>query len=192
MLRGRPNISYELSVLKQGVKFMYAGIKVFSFAIFAFGLALGVISVSAQERPAPPISGDAPTMGKMDGRHRMRGGHDRMMMRELRGIKLTDPQKEQIRIIQETYKPTQPEMDEMRTLMKAKHDGTLTDDQKTRMESLHAAQQQRMENIRTQVMGILTAEQKAQIETRKAEREKKRAERREKMKQRQNAPLDRQ
>lgn len=163
---------------------MSAGIRLFSLAIFAFGLALGVISVSAQERPAQQPSGDAASMDKMDGRHKMRGGDGRMIMRELRGIKLTDAQKEQIRIIQETYKPTQPEMDEMRTLMKAKHDGTLTEDQKTRIESLHAAQQQRMENIRTQVMGILTPEQKAQIETRKAEREKKMAERREQMRER--------
>lgn len=166
---------------------MSARIRSFSFAVMGLGLVLGVNAVSAQESAAPPKPADAPSMGKMDGRQKMRG-HNRIRIRELRGIKLNDAQKEQVRIIQETYKPSQPEMDEMRLLMKAKHDGTLTEDQKARMESLHAAQKQRMENVRTQVMGILTPDQKAEIEKRNADREKRWAERRERMQNRTPRP----
>src|SRR5690606_36209647 len=125
---------------------------------------------------------------KMDGHRKMRGGHDRMMMRELRGIKHSDAQKEQIRIIHETYKPSQQEMDEKRMLMKAKHDGTLTEDQKTRIESIRAAQKHRMDTVHTQVMGIHTPDQKAEIDKRKADREKRRAERRERMQNRAPRP----
>jgi len=175
---------------------MSAKFRFFSFAILALGLAFGVISASAQERPvppsppdaadAPPAPSDAPPMRKMGRHHKMRGHGG--MLRELRGIKLTDVQKEQVRVIRETFKPSQQEMDEMRTIMDAKRAGTLTADQELRMKALHTAMEQRNENIRIQVMGILTADQRAQIEQRKADREKRRAERREKMKQRRAAP----
>lgn len=169
---------------------MSAKFKLFSFAVLTLGLAFGAAAVSAQERTAPagsPNSADSPR--RMEGRHRKRGG-DRMMMRELRGIKLSDAQKEQIRIIQETYKPSQPEMDEMRMLMKAKRDGTATEEQKARITSLDAARKQRMETIHTQILGVLTSEQKAQIEKRKADREKRMAERRERTKSRVNRADD--
>lgn len=166
---------------------MSARIRLFSFAVMALGLVLGVSAASAQENAATAGAADAPSTGKTHSRQRMRG-HRRSGMRELRGIKLNDAQKEQIRIIRETYKPSRQEMDEMRMLRKAKHDGTITEDQKVRMESLHTAQKQRMETIRTQVMGILTPDQKAEIEKSKADREKRWAERRERMQKRSPRP----
>lgn len=154
--------------------------KLFSIAVCAFALSLGAIAVSAQEKAAP-MSGDK-KMERSHDRHQMRGG-DRMMMRELRGIQLSDAQKQQVKVIMETSKPSQASMDEMRTIMTARRDGTITAEQKARMETLRADMKQKREFIHLQLMSILTPEQKQQIETRKAEREKRMAERREMRKQ---------
>ncbi len=148
-------------------------------AVCAFALSLGAIAVSAQEKAAP-MSGDK-KMERSHDRRQMGGG--RMMMCELRGIQLSDAQKEQVKVIMETSKPSKASMDEMRTIMAARRDGTITADQKARMEAIHADMKQKQEFIHLQIMSILTPEQKQQIETRKAEREKRMAERREMRKQ---------
>jgi len=145
-------------------------------AILAF--AVGATSVSAQDTVAPP-SGDK-KMVRSHERHKMGG---RMMMRELRGITLSEAQKQQVKTIMETSKPSQASMDEMKTLMAAKRDGTITDEQKARSETLRSEMKQKQDFIRLQIMSILTPEQKQQIETRKAEREKRMTERREMRKQ---------
>ncbi len=154
--------------------------KLFSIALCAAALGTGAIAVSAQEKAAP-TNGDRKLERSHD-RRQMRGG-DRMMMRELRGIKLSDGQKEQLKVIMETSKPSDSSRAEMETIMAARRNGTITSDQKTRMEAIHNDMKQKQEFIHLQVMSILTPEQKQQIETSKAEREKRMAERREMRKQ---------
>lgn len=138
--------------------------KIFSTAVFIAVLGIGVIAGSAQEKAAP-TSGDS-KMERSHDRHQMRGG-DRMIMRELRGVKLSDGQKEQIRVIMETSKPSQASMDEMKTIMAARRGGTITDDQKARMEVIHNDMKQKREFVNLQVMSILTPEQKQEIDVRK-------------------------
>lgn len=66
-------------------------------------------------------------LGKgMRGKGGMRGGG----MRGLRGIDLTDAQKEQIRGIMQANRPGESVRDEMRTIMQARRAGTITEDQK--------------------------------------------------------------
>src|SRR5580765_8063422 len=62
-------------------------------------------------------------------------GHDGGMM-GLRGINLTDAQKAQIKSIREANRPDPAVMTEMRTIMQAKRDGTITADQQARLKVL--------------------------------------------------------
>jgi Spy/CpxP family protein refolding chaperone len=158
---------------------MTARFKLFSITLFAAAFAMSAVAVSAQDA-ATPASSDK----KMERSHNGRGMRgDRMMMRELRGITLSDGQKQQVKTIMETSKPNQASMDEMRTIMTARRDGTITAEQKARLETLRTEMKQKQDFIHLQIMSILTPEQKQQIETRKAEREKRMAERREMKKQ---------
>lgn len=105
------------------------------------------------------------THGMMGQRHGMRGG----AMRGLRGLDMTDVQKEQIRTIMQSNRPEQATMDELRTLGRAKRDGTITAEQQARLTALRTQQAEKAKSVHTQIQGVLTAEQKAKIETRKQE-----------------------
>ena len=107
----------------------------------------------------------------------MRGGHGGMMG-ELRGIALTDAQKEQLRTIHEANKPDQATMEEMKSLMEARHAGTLTDAQKDRMKTLREQSRAKHEQIKAQVLAMLTPEQRAQVETNRQQRKQRWEERR--------------
>jgi len=138
-----------------------------AIAVSAFAFA-----ASAQDtKVAPKADGQrAPREMRHDG---MRG--ERMGRRggpggfELRGINLTDAQKDQIHQIHEANKPSQAQIDEMRTLREAKKNGTLTADQQARLQALRTEGKQKAESIHSQILAILTPEQKAQIETRRQE-----------------------
>ena len=105
------------------------------------------------------------------GRHGM-GGKGGM----LRGIELTDAQKEQFKAIREANKPSAELREEMKTIMMAKRDGTITDAQKARMETFKADRKVKAEAMKVQIDAILTPEQKQQIETRKVEMKQRREE----------------
>ena len=166
-----------------------------AFAVTAFGVV-----VSAQETaPAPKDDtqkierhrggrdGKFGRHGDRDGKrgHRgMRGG-----MYGLRGIELTDAQKEQMRQIHEANKPSESLMAELKSFREARKSGSdLTDSQKERMKSIRGEMQAKRELVHQQVLGILTAEQRQQLEAKKAEHEKRREEFRQ---QRQQRKLDR-
>jgi Spy/CpxP family protein refolding chaperone len=125
------------------------------------------------------------------GEHRkgMRGDKRRGgRMMGLRGIELTDAQKEQIRVIHEANRPDESTKQELRTIAQAKRDGTITADQKERMKSLRADARQKGEAVRLQIEAILTPEQRQQIEARKLEMQKKMQERRQQRQERKTAP----
>ena len=113
------------------------------------------------------------------GERGMRGGrHDGFRgMHGLRGIELTDAQKEQLRLIHEANKPDDATMAELKAIRESRKAGAeLTDAQKERLKSIHDQMRSKRELVKAQVMGILTPEQKQQLETQKAEREKRREE----------------
>lgn len=106
------------------------------------------------------------------------GGHG-FMMREFKDLNLTDAQKAQIKTILDTNKPTQAEMDQMKSLRDARKNGTeLTDDQKAQLKANRAAQRTKMEAVHQQILAVLTPEQKAQLDTKRQERRKNWQERR--------------
>jgi Spy/CpxP family protein refolding chaperone len=96
----------------------------------------------------------------------MRGGP----MGMLRGIDLTDAQKAQIKSIMDANKPDQATLDQMKALREARKNGTaLTDDQKAQLKAARQAQAEKMKSVHEQIMNVLTAEQKAQLEKRRQE-----------------------
>jgi periplasmic protein CpxP/Spy len=117
--------------------------------------------------------------------HGHRGGG---MMRGLRGIELTDAQKTQIHSIMEANKPDHTNMEEFRTLAMAKHDGTITAEQQARLTVLKTEAREKGRAVHEQIMGILTPEQKQQIETRKQEMKQRMEERRKEWQQRKEKP----
>ena len=110
----------------------------------------------------------------------------RMMMRrramrgEMRGFRqlnLTDQQRQQMRsIMQAQHQGSQAQRQEMRQLMEKRRAGTLTAQDETRAKELRQQLMQSRQGVRTQMMNVLTADQKAKMEemikTRRANHEK--------------------
>lgn len=130
---------------------------------------------AAPDKVEKPFKGRHNKMGKFGGRGfggRHFGAHG--MRGFMRGIELTEAQKEQIRAIREANKPDQAAMDEIRALMKAKHEGTLTADQEARIKTFREQRLAKGKAIHEQIMNVFTAEQKAQIEQNKQQMKERR------------------
>ncbi len=148
--------------------------KLSSIITLAAAIIVFTTFASAQETPPAPQDGVQKQEKKAWGKHRgFRGG-----MRGLRGIELTDAQKEQIRVIHDGNKPDEAAMQELKTLHQAKRSGTLTAEQTERLKVLKEQSRARHEQVRQQILAILTPEQRQQLEQQKEEWKKKREERR--------------
>ncbi|MEJ7624013.1 MAG: Spy/CpxP family protein refolding chaperone [Pyrinomonadaceae bacterium] len=151
-------------------------IAISAFATFSF----------AQDTKNDAIPGDKAGKVKRDGRGFGRmgrhGGGDKMKgrhggMHGLRGIDLTDAQKEQIRVIRENNKPDAAVLAEVKALRESRKAGTpITDAQKTRIKAIRDARRAKGDNVRAQMEAVLTADQRATIEKRKTEMKLKRDE----------------
>lgn len=157
--------------------------------------AFGAFSMAAMAQDdSKPADQGAVTQDKTQrrgfgkhGREGFRQGPGRMMG-ELRGITLTDGQKQQIHAIMESNKPDQASMDQMRTLMEAKRGGTLTAEQQEQLKAIKQQGRTRAESIHQQIQSILTPDQIAQIEKNKQERKQRFEERRQKWQERKTDP----
>ena len=165
------------------------------FTTTTLAVALGAFGVfaSAQTTETPKADGTKVEkgdrkfgkrgeFGKRGGKRGMRGGHGmRGGMGMLRGIELTDAQKEQIKSIREANKPSEETMALMKSIRETrKAGGTVTEDQKAQLKALRETQKSKMEGVHQQILGVLTAEQKTQLEAKKAEGMKRREEFRQK------------
>ena len=118
--------------------------------------------------------------GEFGGHHGMRG---QGMMRMMQELNLTDAQKTQIHSILEANRPDRANFEAIRPLMEAKRNGTITADQQAQLEQFRNASREKARGVHEQIMNVLTAEQKAQIEQKKAERKLQREEFRQKREQ---------
>jgi len=159
----------------------------------AFTLAFAVVAfatfVSAQDAAKTESNPQKFERGDHQrGMHGERGGHDGMRrggMFGLRGIELTDAQKEQIRQIHEANKPTEAQMAEMKAMHESfKNGGEPTEAQREQMKAFRQQMRAKQESVRAQILAILTPEQRQQLEAQKAEREKRREEFRQQREQR--------
>jgi Spy/CpxP family protein refolding chaperone len=139
----------------------------------------------------PGIYGQRGPKGMMRPPAGMRGQRrdrrDDGIMGELRGLNLTDGQKEQIRSVMQANRPTEAERTELQGIMRAMRDGTATEQQRARAKELSAIRIDREANVRQQVRGILTQDQLATLD----KRERLREERMEKMRERRKGRPDR-
>ena len=110
----------------------------------------------------------------------MRGGkHGKMMMRGLHKLNLTEAQKTQIHTLMESNRTAnQATFEEMRGLMMKKRDGSITEGEQTRLETLRTQMKATAEQTHNTILGLLTPAQRAQLEQMKAERKQKMEERR--------------
>lgn len=120
----------------------------------------------------------------VDGRRGGMRGHGMHMLVET--ANLTDAQKLQIQSIKQANKPDEAFRTEMRTLMMAKRDSTITADQQSRLTALRADRKVKMEAVHTQIMNVLTPEQKALVEAKKAEMKQRMQERKQMRQERKN------
>src|SRR5215470_16108998 len=140
--------------------------------------AFGLFSIASMAQdttppanpPAPDAKGPHRGFGKEGDFRRGPGGPGGGMFGELRGITLTDAQKQQIHTILDANKPDQATMDQMKTLMEAKRNGTLTADQEAQLKTFHQQQMAKGKQIHDQIMAVLTPEQIQQIDKNKQER----------------------
>lgn len=158
----------------------------------ALTLAVGAFSTfaSAQTGSDSTTDSNVQKQERREGRgFGKRGGFDKGMrggkrggfgLHGLRGIELTDAQKEQVRTIMESNRTAnQAAHEEFRALRQAKRGGTLDATQQARLETLKAQMKQNAEATQTQILAVLTAEQRTQLEQRKQEMQQKREQRRE-------------
>jgi Spy/CpxP family protein refolding chaperone len=163
-----------------------------AFAVSAFAVA-GFAQEAKPEAKELAKDGGAKIerkAGKLGGRG-MRGGLFGRHMgggigRHLLGIELTEQQKAQVKDILQAAKPDAAIVQEARTIMRAKFEGTATAEQEARLQVLKTQAITNARNVKTQLEGVLTAEQKAQIEQKKQEMKAKRVEMRERFKDRHN------
>ncbi|MEO5857654.1 MAG: Spy/CpxP family protein refolding chaperone [Pyrinomonadaceae bacterium] len=167
------------------------------FTTTTLAVALGAFGVlaSAQTTETPKADGTKAEklerrggrggeIGKRGGKrhggdHRMGGMRGGMGM--LRGIELTDAQKEQIKAVHEANKPTGENKVLMASIRETrKAGGTITEDQKAQIKLVRDAQKAKMRGVHEQILSILTPEQKAQLEAKKVEMKQHREEFREK------------
>jgi protein CpxP len=157
--------------------------KLSSVITLAFATVALTTFAVAQEKPK--TEDNAQKLEKHErgfGRHGMRGmrggrGGEFRGMHGLRGIELTDAQKEQIRQIHEANKPTEAQMAEMKAFRETrKAGGEITEAQREQMKAFREQMRAKHELVRSQILAILTPEQRQQLEAKKAEMQKRREE----------------
>ncbi|HEY0428958.1 MAG TPA: Spy/CpxP family protein refolding chaperone [Pyrinomonadaceae bacterium] len=155
--------------------------KIISGIVSAFAVVTFTTFVSAQDTSADKSQQDSTQ--KQERRERRggfgnrEGGRRGGMMRGFEKLNLTDAQKEQIHTILEANKPDKSSFEAIRPLMEAKRNGTITAEQETQLKAFREQQKQKGEQVRSQILAILTTEQKAQLEKQKEEWKQKREER---------------
>lgn len=110
-------------------------------------------------------------------------------------LNLTDAQKEQAKALRQQFAGQfASQREELRTLGQKKRQGTLTADEQTRLETLKQGLKSSHEQMRQQMNGLLTPEQKQQMEQMKEQMKQRRDEMQkrfgERRKQRQTPPSD--
>ncbi len=172
--------------------------KIISAATSALAVVAFTTFASAQDTTTQPTDSAQQQQQRQErrGKHGfgsrgMRGGKhggDKMMLRALGQLNLSDAQKQQLSVINENFKTaTQTQREEMRALAMKKRDGIINADEQARAKELKSQLRASGEQMQTSILAILTAEQRTQLDQIKAERQQKMIERRQN-RQNQTAP----
>src|SRR5690606_10774708 len=128
--------------------------KLFSTAAVALAVGFVTVSGSAQSTGEAKVDGGK----KMERKAGMRAGKGMrgkgmrgMRGGMFRGIELNDTQKQQINAIRASNKLDPSIREEMRAIMQARRAGTMTEDQKARIQVLREQRRAHMQNVRMQM-----------------------------------------
>jgi Spy/CpxP family protein refolding chaperone len=175
------------------------------FGILGIILACGIVAFAQEPQPQIPSTQDdsfrkeriermerhRERMGRREGMPRpdgmgRRGGGMGHLMRELN---LTEEQRQQSRaIMQRRLESTKTQREELFKLRENRIAGTFTAENEARAKALHQEIRTAMEGVRTEMAGVLTAEQKAKFEQLKKERKEKFEQRMKERQERLNQP----
>lgn len=143
---------------------------IFTFGIVAFAQQAAVTGKAAPEA--------------QDGGMRKGGRHQRgtPVLRIMRDLKLTDTQREQARVIMERFKTTiEPQRLALRELHKLREQGTVSEDVREKAKALRSKIGEALKGSQSELLAILTPEQRTQYDQMelqwKARREERRARR---------------
>lgn len=160
------------------------------FGTLGIVLACGIVAFAQEPQPqAPATQDDAFRKERIErrGRHRERmgrgerkPGHDGMGQRGggmghlMRELNLTEEQRQQSHaIMQRRLESTKIQREELFKLREKRIAGTFTSEDGARAKALHQEIRTAMADGRTEMTGVLTAEQKAKLEQLKQERKEK-------------------
>lgn len=152
-----------------------------SVGVIGIILACGVMAMAQQPPPSPNQSPDGQVRGDRMQRHRGPMGEGEKFGRRgpggghlLRDLNLSDAQRQQVRTITERrLEGTKVQREELLKLREKRIAGTFTPEDEARAKALHQEIRNSMEGIRTEIDGILTADQKARLEELQKERKSK-------------------
>ena len=155
------------------------------FAVVSFSAFASAQTDTMNGQPQDSTQRQEKRERKGFGKHGERGGRHhggKMGMRGLSQLNLSDAQKQQIRTIMEANRgegKNSANFQEMRQLMQAKRDGTITVEQQQTLKNFKQQMRQNAEATHEQVLAVLTAEQRAQLEQIKQQRREQKKQRRE-------------
>jgi Spy/CpxP family protein refolding chaperone len=152
--------------------------KTLTFAGFALGLTLACNAVGFAQQPQTPGDQDSQQERGRGGRRRggPRGGGFGMM-RALRDLNLSEAQRQQARAIVDRYAAsTKAQRDQLMQLREQYRDGDTPADVKERAKALREQLHQSEKAMRTELLSILTPEQRAALEQKEQERKSRRDE----------------
>jgi Spy/CpxP family protein refolding chaperone len=162
-----------------------------AFAVVAFTSFVSAQDASKQEQNSTQKQEKRERgFGKKRGFGRgMRDGRGGGIMRGFQELNLTDAQKQQIHTILETNKPDPKTFEEIRPLMEAKRNGTITAEQETKLKAFREQAKQKHDQVKSQVLAVLTTEQREQLNKLKEEWKQKREERKQMRQERKNQEI---
>lgn len=148
-------------------------------AIVVFGSFAAAQDKSASQ-PNPNAGQNGGSYNKMGKGNHAGHGEEKFLMRGVEQLNLTDAQKQQTAAVFEKYRAnvSPAERDEMRSLGEKKRDGSITPDEQNRLKTLKKVSKTSSEQMRADIMAILTPAQKQQLEQTEADMRKKAEERR--------------
>lgn len=155
----------------------------------ALALTATLASAATAQQTTPQRDGQqGQHEGHMKRKHGIGPGQHRRLG-FLRGLDLTDAQRQQVREIAERFHQSlAPQREELRSIMdERRQDGELTEAQKTRVRQLRAELEASMQRYQQEVLGVLTPEQRTKAEQFLRERQERREQFRER---RRNRPTE--
>ncbi|HEX8708066.1 MAG TPA: Spy/CpxP family protein refolding chaperone [Pyrinomonadaceae bacterium] len=156
----------------------------FTGAVLTLGLILTLGAPVSAQQPDPMQGGRRQGRQQNEGRGRRpgRGAEGQRSLGLLQQLNLSAAQQQQIRAIEDRFRAsTNPQRDEMRKIHQQRQEGTTNADTDARIKALRAQMQQATKSLRQEILGVLTPEQRTQLDQlvkeRKARHEERRARR---------------